>query len=133
VLGAAPLTVLLSETFERRLFADGGRAPTLDLPGTPALILNTTVTGHPDEESALLMVGLDRRTARREGPALQAHGRRAAHLHQRQAGLRVPQARRADRRRALPYVIVRDPAVRLARRRRSTRTSRRYSPTRGSR
>lgn len=115
VLGAEPLTVLLKETFERRLFAGAGRAPTFDLPGAPGLILNTTVTGHPDEESALLMVGLDRPDgcAEKARPyKLMAGGRLIfTNVGQVSAFPRrdVPIA---DVR--LPYVIVRDPAVGLA-------------------
>ncbi len=118
VLGAAPLTVLLTETFERRLFAGAGRAATFGLPGTPALILNTTVTGHPDEESALLTISLNRPLPRDDcletsRPYKLMSGGRLIFTNVRQASAfprrDVPIA---DVR--LPYVIVRDAAVRLA-------------------
>jgi hypothetical protein len=118
VLGAAPLTVLLTETFERRLFAGAQRAPTFELPGAPALILNTTVTGHPDEESALLMMSLNRplppddcgETAR---PYKLMSGGRLIFTNIAQvSAFPKREAPIADVR--LPYVIVRDPAVRLA-------------------
>jgi len=118
VLGAAPLTLLLTETFERRLFADARRTPTFDLPGAPALILNTTVTGHPDEESALLMVSLNRPLPRQDcietsrpyklmsgGRLIFTNLRHVSAFPQRDVPI-------ADVR--LPYVIVRDPQVRLA-------------------
>ena len=44
-----PLGVLLAESFERRLFADGPM--TIGKRGDVGLILNTTVTGHPIEDS----------------------------------------------------------------------------------
>jgi hypothetical protein len=118
VLGAAPLTVLLNETFERRLFSGARRAPTFELAGTPALILNTTVTGHPDEESALLMMSLNRplppgdcrETAR---PYKLMNGGRLIFTNIAQvSAFPKREAPIADVR--LPYVIVRDPGVRLA-------------------
>jgi len=118
VLGPAPLTVLLTETFERRLFAGATREPTFELPGTPALILNTTVTGHPDEESALLMMSLNRplppddcgETAR---PYKLMNGGRLVFTNIAQvSAFPKREAPIADVR--LPYVIVRDPGVRLA-------------------
>jgi hypothetical protein len=118
VLGAAPLTVLLTETFERRLFAGAGRAATFDLPDTPALILNTTVTGHPDEESALLMMSLNRPgdpedCAERARPyKLMSGGRLIFTNIKHTTAFPKRDVPIADVR--LPYVIVRDPAVRLA-------------------
>lgn len=113
----APLSVLLAETFERRLFAKGDREPTFDLPGTPALILNTTITGHPDTDSALLTMALNRAAdgdceeiAR---PYKLMQGGRLIFTNLRQVnafpgrGEPIPDVR-------LPYAIVRDPNVRLA-------------------
>lgn len=59
IFGAAPLTMLLAESFERRLMRDGG-ATTMQLGTAPALILNTAITGHPAEDSEVLMRMLNR-------------------------------------------------------------------------
>lgn len=52
VVSAEPLGNLLAESFERRLFADG--LTRIGDAARPALILNTTITGHPQEHSMVL-------------------------------------------------------------------------------
>lgn len=51
VVSAEPLGNLLAESFERRLFAQDQRIGTKT---RPALILNTTIAGHPQEYSTML-------------------------------------------------------------------------------
>ena len=52
VISAEPLGNLLAESFERRLFSTGSQE--MGKSTRPALILNTTITGHPQEQSTLL-------------------------------------------------------------------------------
>lgn len=52
ILNTTPLGQLLAESFTARTFA--GRRPTLGSLTGPALILNTTISGHPADESQLL-------------------------------------------------------------------------------
>ncbi len=54
LLGRAPLGQLLVESFERRLFSVGGRQATMGESNQLALILNTTIAAHPQEDSDLL-------------------------------------------------------------------------------
>lgn len=54
------LSVLLAESFERSLFA---RQPTLGSFARPALILNSTIVGHPADESDALTTTIDPATA----------------------------------------------------------------------
>ena len=54
LLSRAPLGQLLVESFERRLFPTGGRQATMGASDQLALILNTTIAAHPQEDSDLL-------------------------------------------------------------------------------
>jgi hypothetical protein len=54
LLSRQPLGQLLVESFERRLFLQNNRQATLGQSDQLGLILNTTVTGHPQEDSDLL-------------------------------------------------------------------------------
>src|SRR6266850_5362546 len=53
LLSRAPLGQLLVESFERRLFPVGGRQATMGASSQLALILNTTIAAHPQEDSDL--------------------------------------------------------------------------------
>jgi hypothetical protein len=118
IFGAAPLSVLLAEAFERRLFAGASRKATFDLPETPALILNTTITGHPDVDSALLRITLNRPAptatcTEYQRPYRLLHGGRLIFTNiKHTSAFPGRDATIADIR--LPYAIVRDPAVPLA-------------------
>lgn len=57
IFGTTPLSILLAESFERHLLRDS-QATTMAV-RPPALILNTTVTAHPAEESDVLIQTLD--------------------------------------------------------------------------
>ncbi len=54
LLSRAPLGQLLVESFERRLFPVGDRQATMGASNQLALILNTTIAAHPQEDSDLL-------------------------------------------------------------------------------
>jgi hypothetical protein len=54
LLSRAPLGQLLVESFERRLFPAGDRPATMGASNQLALILNTTIAAHPQEDSDLL-------------------------------------------------------------------------------
>jgi hypothetical protein len=54
LLSRAPLGHLLVESFGRRLFPAGDRQATMGESGQLALILNTTIAAHPQEDSDLL-------------------------------------------------------------------------------
>jgi len=54
LLSRVPLGQLLVESFERRLFFAGGRQATMGASDQLGLILNTTITAHPQEDSDLL-------------------------------------------------------------------------------
>jgi hypothetical protein len=54
LLSRVPLGQLLLESFERRLFSAGGRQATMGDSNQLGLILNTTITAHPQEDSDLL-------------------------------------------------------------------------------
>jgi hypothetical protein len=54
LLSRAPLGQLLVESFERRLFPVSGRQATMGASSQLALILNTTIAAHPQEDSDLL-------------------------------------------------------------------------------
>jgi hypothetical protein len=126
VLSRQPLGNLLVESFERRLFdKDGGQAAFSD--DRVGLILNTTITAHPQEDSDLLrnalappadadgscdslhppyaMVGGGRLifTNLRDPAAFPSSGSRPPT----DSLLHIPDVR-------LPYVVVRDPDVTLA-------------------
>ena len=58
IFGRTPLSTLLAESFHRHLLR--GVNTTMALPDTPALILNTTISGHPVEDSEILLQTLDR-------------------------------------------------------------------------
>lgn len=126
VMSEAPLGVLLKESFERQLFA--GAVRTFGDAARPALILNTTITGSPQEDSALLrdMFWRDpaahESCAERHRPYANISGGRLifTNLAERaafpmsgseaaaqQQGLTIPDVR-------LPYVVIQDAAVPLA-------------------
>ena len=127
VVSHEPLGRLLAESFARRLFDTGGRQALLGGSDRLALILNTTITAHPQEDSDLLRgafsqaAGADAPCDRRHMPyALMGGGRLIfTNLSDRTAfppsgapapadpTLRIPDVR-------LPYVVVQDPAVPLA-------------------
>jgi hypothetical protein len=121
------LGVLLKESFDRQLF-DGSSLRHLGDAAKPALILNTTVTGHPQEDSELLRDMFIPQPARlscdqRHGPYANisggrliftnlsdrgafpsADGERGSALQQNYS---IPDVR-------LPYEVVQDPLVSLA-------------------
>lgn len=119
VQSQAPLGVLLAESFERRLFADGMKRIGDD--EGIGLILNTTISGHPEDDSFMLR-GAFRRTPAPPGHACDAAAFPAASL----AGGRLAFANIRDtgefvKRRTevqsiqLPFVLVQDGTVSLAR------------------
>jgi hypothetical protein len=126
VVSREPLGRLLAESFERRLFGIGGGQATVGGSDRLALILNTTITAHPQEDSDLLRgafsdgAGAKAPCDARHMPyALMGGGRLIfTNLGDRTAfppsgapakpdSLRIPDVR-------LPYVVVQDPAVPLA-------------------
>jgi hypothetical protein len=127
LLSRAPLGQLLVESFERRLFAVHGRQATMGENSQLALILNTTITAHPQEDSDLLrgsFVAPDDEAmscnARRRPYALMGGGRLiftnladpgafppSGALPPADAKLHIPDVR-------LPYVVVQDRAVPVA-------------------
>jgi len=127
LLSRAPLGQLLVESFERRLFSVGGRQATMGESNQLALILNTTIAAHPQEDSDLLR-GLfaapeDRAmscNARHMPYALMGGGRLiltnladpgafppSGALPPADTKLHIPDVR-------LPYVVVQDREVRVA-------------------
>ncbi len=127
VVSREPLGLLLAESFERRLFGVGDRQATLGGSDALALILNTTVTAHPQEDSDLLRgafadtEGAKTSCDSRHIPySLMSGGRLIfTNLSDRTAfpasGAPSPQdstPRIPDVR--LPYVVLQDPAVPLA-------------------
>jgi len=118
IFGAAPLTVLLAESFERHLFNDTRRKTFDDLAEAPALILNTTLTGHPAEESALLSRALNpppsaRGCAETTRPYRNLEGGRLIFTNLRQVG-EFPAGAGAAADVRLPYTVVRGSGIRLA-------------------
>ncbi|MEP6547276.1 MAG: hypothetical protein ABJD53_07395 [Gammaproteobacteria bacterium] len=127
VMSREPLGRLLVESFARRLFAVGPRQATIGDSDQLALILNTTITAHPQEDSDLLrgaFSGSEDAAAtcdsRHIPYALMGGGRLIfTNLLDRQAfpssgapgspsrGIHIPDVR-------LPYVVVQDPHVSLA-------------------
>lgn len=117
VIGPTPLSTLLAESFERRLLDKAPRRPqTFEFAATPALILNTAITGHPAEDSEALARTLDGAQDCTElgRPYTLLQGGRLIFTNLRntsafpRAGGPIPDVR-------LPYRIVQDPAVPLAR------------------
>lgn len=53
IFGRTPLSMLLAESMERNMLSGAGR--TMALPDSPPLILNTAITGHPADDSEVLM------------------------------------------------------------------------------
>jgi hypothetical protein len=126
VMSAAPLGVLLKESFERQLF--DGVVKEFGDARRPALILNTTITGSPQEDSALLRNMFWRNPAEHEScderhrPYANISGGRliftnladrtafpisGSEAAERDGALAIPDVR-------LPYVVVQDPHVALA-------------------
>jgi hypothetical protein len=127
VISREPLGQLLVESFERRLFGDEARQATFGDDSDVGLILNTTITAHPQEDSDLLrgafappehsdgscdslhrpyaMVGGGRLifTNLRDPAAFPVSGSRPPD----DANLHIPDVR-------LPYIVVRDSTVELA-------------------
>jgi hypothetical protein len=120
IFGRTPLTMLLAESFERRLW--GNTAPTFGrLAPAPPLILNATVVGHPPEDSDVLGVTLDAPTGKpeaqcqeRQRPYRMVNGGRLIFTNLQNTGSfpkrdsRIPDTR-------LPYEIIREPGVAVAR------------------
>ena len=126
LLSREPLGRLLAESFERRLFEVDRRQATLADSDQLALILNTTITAHPHEDSDLLRGAFPESpesnpcTGRHIPYGLMGGGRLVfTNLKERDAfppsgaltptdkGLHIPDVR-------LPYVVVQDPDVSLA-------------------
>jgi hypothetical protein len=126
VMSAQPLGVLLEESFERQLFL--GPVRTFGDAARPAMILNTTITGSPQEDSAMLRDMFWRDPAahqscdERHRPYANISGGRliftnlaeraafpmsGSEAATREAGLAIPDVR-------LPYVVIQDAAVPLA-------------------
>jgi len=115
VFGADSVSLLLAQSFHRRLVKNNEASWTLGVQGA-GLILNTAITGHTDTESELLAktlnpAGGDCRESDRPFN-LMAGGRlvftNLARTKFPERDNRIPDVR-------LPYVVVRDPAVRLER------------------
>jgi hypothetical protein len=118
VFGASPLTTLLVESFERRLPGAAKRLGQLE--GAPSIILNTTIVGHPAEESDVLSKTLDRPDMRtpadcveKERPFALVSGGRLIFTNIRSTSAFPSRAARLPDVR-LPYWIVQDPGVALA-------------------
>jgi hypothetical protein len=127
VVSREPLARLLVESFERRLFAINQRQATMGDSDQMALILNTTITAHPQEDSDLLRGAFTNSTSasapcdvRHIPYGLMGGGRLLfTNLQDRNAfppsgaaatataEIQVPDVR-------LPYVVVQDPHVSLA-------------------
>jgi hypothetical protein len=113
------LTSLLAESFERRLLGEQTFAG-LTAAGAPPLLLNTTVVGHPLEESDLLLrtIQLPHASAPDCAAAAQPynimHGGRLVFTNLKNVGA-FPQRQSPVPDTRLPYRIVQDPAVPLAR------------------
>jgi hypothetical protein len=111
VYGAASVSMLLAESFERRLARHGGRW-TLGVQDA-GLILNTAISGHPDKESSVLEKTLDDGG---KGDCDRSYnlmaGGRLVFTNLSQTG-KFPQRDNWVSDVRLPYVVVRDPAVRL--------------------
>lgn len=115
-----PLGVLLAESLQRRVFADG--KPTIGSGLGVGMILNTTITGHPVEDSPMLDGALafappraGSNCANAERPVAALGGGRLAFSNLdvgEAAGFRA--ASNDARNLQLPFVIVRDDAVELA-------------------
>ena len=120
IQSAQPLGVLLAESLQRRVFADG--KPTLGSGLGVGLILNTTITGHPVEDSPMLdgaLVYAPRPTgsdcANAERPVAALGGGRLAFTNLNVGEAAGFRAMSNDARNLqLPFVIVRDDAVELA-------------------
>ena len=120
VAGRTPLSILLAESFERRLFIDRQRIKFDDLAGGPALILNSTMVSHPAGDSDVLSVVLEAPGVRASAACVEFErafklmsGGRLIFTNL-QDVRRFPQgpSRIPDTR--LPYRIVQDPSVGLA-------------------
>ena len=118
----APLGVLLSESFSRRLFADGSRNVGDDR--RLGLILNTTVTGHPINDSPMLVGSLvaprrpdDVTCHDFERPVAALAGGRLvfSNLQIVEKGSSFQLASETARNLQLPFVVVLDDSVELAR------------------
>lgn len=110
MFGADSLSLLLAESFGRRLAKGNEAGWTLGVQGA-GLILNTTITGHPDTESDLLAKTLDPAGGDCDRSfSLMAGGRliftNLTEIRFPERDNRMPDVR-------LPYVVVRDPAVKL--------------------
>lgn len=114
-----PLGMLLAESFERRLFADGGKV--LGDEAAVGLILNTTISGHPLADEPALLGGFVRaanslpdRCADEQEPVAGLAGGRLAFTNLRQIdAFQKTNDQMRDIR--LPFVVVQDERIELAR------------------
>ena len=117
VLGPEPLSRLLVDSFDRRMKGPGPKPTFADIASSPALILNTTIVGHPADDSQVLRRSLDPAApsdcAELARPFTSLTGGRLIFtdlmhvLDFPATASRLPDVR-------LPYRIVRDPRVSLA-------------------
>lgn len=120
VFGSSPLTLLLAESFNRRLSPQGRWLQFADIAAAPPLILNTTIVAHPVEDSETLKVTLDRAgtpshpaCAEEETPFTLLKGGRLVFTDLGEVGaFPQPRSRIPDVR--LPYRVIQDPAIPLA-------------------
>jgi hypothetical protein len=112
-----PLGKLLAESFERRLFADGNR--TLGADSHLGLILNTTIAGHPLEDSPMTE-SLVRLPSGSPDPCVAYERPVSAFGGGRLAFSNLANIEKFDKRSVeissiqMPFVVVQDPAVTLA-------------------
>ncbi len=118
VFGATPLTMLLAESFDRRLPKPGMRFA--ELSAAPALILNTTIVGHPLEDSDVLARTIDPvaagdpyRCRHEEQPFTIMNGGRLIFTNVSSTSAFPQRASQLPDTR-LPYHIVQDAAIELA-------------------
>jgi len=123
IFGGTPLTYLLAESFDRRLFKDvpnPQRFGQIDPASGPALILNTTIAGHPLEDSDVLRMVLNGSDRHSDAECLEAqraynlmNGGRLIFTNLKDLdGFPPGKSIIPDTR--LPYQVLRDPAVPLA-------------------
>ena len=128
IFGTTPLTSLLAESFERRLLPAGS---TFAQNKGPALILNTAIVGHPIEDSEILLKALNPPTAGHGGtpkdcreqqrPYNEMGGGRLIFTNLKQIAAfpsntgAAPNPKNEIPDVGLPYRIIRDPSVSLAR------------------
>lgn len=124
IQGEQPLGLLLSESFERRLFqsdAAPGQQIRLGADSSLGLILNTTITGHPLEDAPYVASTVRRVPGDPSRPCQQAQVPIAGLAGGRLAFTNLQATQAFDKSEAdlpairMPFVIVDDPQVKLAR------------------